>query len=229
MIEAVLIDLDGTLVDTVYDLHAAVGLVAKRYGLSAPSVEEVKSWIGKGSRQLMSRLLEHQRGRSSQDVPVEQALAVFYEAYESVNGLYARPYPDVIAALKAMRQAGLPIACVTNKVQAATDLLLEKLGMTSYFDIVLGGVEGRALKPHPDVLFAACAAFGADAARAVMIGDSENDLQAARAAGSRCLLVPYGYSVGQPVQSLGADAIVPTLLAAVSWMAAHPDSSLTQE
>jgi phosphoglycolate phosphatase len=217
MASAALIDLDGTLVDTIDDIAAAVNLVGQRFELGKVSTTKVRSWIGKGSRQLMVRLIEHAKAAVSPD----DALAVFLDAYGEVNGRMARIYPGVLEGLDRLKADGVRIACVTNKHQALAAALLEQLDLSGYFQVVIGGSSKRALKPHPDALLVACQHMQVNIKAAVMIGDSENDLQAARAAGCACLLVPYGYSDEAPVQSLGADAIVPTLFAAAEWIAAR--------
>ena len=221
MAAAALIDLDGTLVDTIGDIAGAVDRVCDRYGLAHVSTARVRSWIGKGSRQLMVRLIEHAKATLSPDA----ALAVFLDAYTEVNGRTAKIYPGVLEGLDQLRADGVRIACVTNKVQSVTDALLEHLDLRRYFQAVLGGTSGRALKPHPDALLAACAELDVGIKAAVMVGDSDNDLLAARAAGCACLLLPYGYSDEAPVQSLGADAIVPSLFAAAQWISARRSES----
>jgi phosphoglycolate phosphatase len=122
----------------------------------------------------------------------------------------------------ALGEAGIVCACVTNKNQGATDELLDKLDLSPYFSVILGGDTGLALKPDAAPLLAVCQRLDVMPLNAVMVGDSDNDLLAARAAGCRCVLLPYGYSVGKPVHTLGADAIVPTLLAAAQWIVARP-------
>jgi phosphoglycolate phosphatase len=218
---AALIDLDGTLVDTIGDIAAAVDLVCERYGLAHVSTDKVRSWIGKGSRQLMVRLLE----QAGSDQSPDDALAVFLDGYAKVNGRLATIYPGVLEGLEQLKADGVRIACVTNKHQSVTDALLDQLGLRPYFQAVLGGTSARALKPDPAPLLAACLQLDVSIKAAVMVGDSENDLLAARAAGCTCLLLPYGYSDAAPVQSLGADAIVPSLFAAAQWIAAQRSES----
>jgi phosphoglycolate phosphatase len=219
-VRAALIDLDGTLIDALPDIHAAISQVARRFDLREASVAEVRGWIGKGARQLIERLLQHQQGASVQVTP-DEALKAYVEEYTLVNGRQASVYPEVIDGLKVMKTAGIKLACVTNKPEAPTRVLLQLTGLIGYFDVVIGGSPHLALKPAPDALVAACKALGCSVAESVMIGDSENDLLAARAANMRCLLVPYGYSTEAPVQELMADAIVPTLKEAARWITAE--------
>ncbi len=222
MATAALIDLDGTLVDTIEDIAAAVDLVCRRFALEPVSASIVRGWVGKGSRQLMVRLLE---ARGANNVSPDQALEVFLDSYSQVNGRYARIYPGVLEGLDQLKADGVRIACVTNKHQSVTDALLEQLDLRRYFQVVLGGSSQRALKPHAEPLLLACEQMQVNHTAAVMVGDSENDLLAARAAGCACLLLPYGYSDEAPVQALGADAIVPSLFAAAQWIAARRSPS----
>jgi phosphoglycolate phosphatase len=219
-VHAALIDLDGTLIDALPDIHTAVNQAARRFALHEASLEDVRGWIGKGARRLMERLLRHQ-GDAPVKVTIDELLEAYLEEYTLVNGREARVYPEVIEGLKAMKSAGLKLACVTNKPEMLTRVLLEHTGLSQFFDVVVGGAPHLALKPAPDALLAACRALTCPVAATIMIGDSENDLEAARAAGMRCLLVPYGYSLEAPVQQLDADAIVPSLTGAAQWIAAQ--------
>ena len=220
MVRAALIDLDGTLIDALPDIHAAVNQTARRFGLAEAGLNDVRAWIGKGARQLIERLRRHQ-GDLPVEVTADQLLEAYLEEYTLINGREARVYPEVIDGLKAMKVGGIKLACVTNKPEILTRVLLEHTGLAQYFEVIIGGAPHLALKPAPDALIAACRALGCTVAETVMIGDSENDLLAARAAAMRCLLVPYGYSAEAPVRSLHADAIVPSLAGAAEWIAAQ--------
>jgi phosphoglycolate phosphatase len=208
---AVLIDLDGTLLDTVPDLAAAVNAMLVEVGHAPLPVATVATYIGKGADILVHRALTGNfEGRA--DAPhFERGRAAFLRHYRRINGHAATVYPGVPAALAALRSRGLALACVTNKPREFTMTLLARVGLLDTFDIVIAGDDTTEKKPHAAPLEAACAALGVEAADAVMIGDSENDLLAARAAGCPVILVAGGYNEGRPVARLAADAIVETL------------------
>jgi phosphoglycolate phosphatase len=216
MARAVLIDLDGTLIDTVPDIHAAIAVMCRRFDVEPPSPEAVCGWIGKGSAHLVNQVMQHQ----SQGAPwdAKSALEAYLAAYAELNGTNARVYPGVVDGLLAFEKNGVSIACVTNKPQELALALVTRMGLRDHFDVVVGGGQALALKPAPDLLLAAAGRMNAALDEVLMVGDSENDLAAARSAGCRCVLVDYGYSPKVPVRTLGADAIVATLVEASGWM-----------
>lgn len=220
MTKAVLIDLDGTLVDTLPDIHAALGLMCARYGLASPDIEAVRGWIGKGSQKLVDAVLLDQNAPSS--ISPTEALDAYLSSYVDVNGRFSSVYPGVKEGLQSFHHHKIEVACVTNKPRHLALALLKTFGLWHQFRVLVGGGEGIALKPAPDLLLGALGKLHSSIGQAVMLGDSENDLAAARAAGCRCVLVDYGYSPRVPVQQLGADAIVKTLGAACDWMLATP-------
>jgi len=206
MVRAILIDLDGTLLDTAPDLAAAANAMLADIGRPARTLDEVKTYIGKGIPRLVERCLA---GDLSE---LGRALEVFKVHYEKDSGLYSSIYPGVVDGLKALKQYRL--ACVTNKAERFTRPLLERKGLAKYFDaIVCGDMVARG-KPDPACYLMACGRLGVAPAEAVVIGDSENDVLAARAAGIRVLCVPYGYNEGRPVEALDCDAVVPDIRAA---------------
>jgi phosphoglycolate phosphatase len=145
--------------------------------------------------------------------------SAFYRHYRRLNGHAALVFPGVPSALEMFRKAGLRLGCVTNKPREFTLDLLERVGLLGYFEVVISGDDTTEKKPHAAPLLAACKKLDVAAGEAVMIGDSENDLLSARAAGCRAILVEGGYNEGQPVASLPADAIVETLVDAVALIA----------
>jgi phosphoglycolate phosphatase len=218
-LRAVLIDLDGTLVDTLPDIDAALSMMCERLQLDAPPIEAVRGWIGKGSLKLVEAVLNDQPTAAS--VSPTEALVGYLDAYQEVNGSYAKVYPGVVAGLELFRRHGIRAACVTNKPHHLAETLLERCNLRVHLEAVMGGDEHVALKPAPDLLLKMVEVLGANLEETLMLGDSENDLAAARAAGCRCVLVDYGYSPLVPVQALGADAIVSTLGEACDWMLAR--------
>ena len=182
---AVLIDLDGTLVDTLGEIAAAVNAMLVEAGRPVVTDRAVAEAVGEGASVLVAHLLGGDQ--------VERWLPVYLEHYRSINGTIATLYPNVLAGLDAMRDAGLSIACVTNKPRELVEPLLEALHIAGRFDAFIGGGDTVDKKPLPAPLLLACKRLGVVPARTVMIGDSKNDALAAVAAGIVSLTVPYGY------------------------------------
>jgi len=219
---AVLLDLDGTLLDSVPDLAQAVNAMRGEMSLPALSQDTVATYVGKGAEILVRRALAHDlQGRPAPEALVADGMARFLRLYEACNGLYARPYPGVESGLRIMREAGLKLAVVTNKPTRFTPSLLVKTGLAPYFDAVVCGDTCAHHKPHPAPLLHACEQLNIAASHAVFVGDSVNDALAARAAGMPVLVVPYGYNEGEDVQTLDVDAIVCTIEEAAQWVARH--------
>ena len=213
MPKAVLLDLDGTLLDTAPDLAAAANAMLAEQGLASLPADVIRGFIGRGIAQLVESCLQA-AGNPLACARLEPALRSFGAHYARVNGRASRPYPGVPEALARLRAASLRLACVTNKARAFTVPLLEKTGLAPYLDVVVTADEAGARKPHPAPFLRACDRLGVAPAEAVVIGDSANDAEGARAAGCRVLLVSYGYSEGRDVASLGADGVVATFGAA---------------
>lgn len=211
---AVILDLDGTLLDTATDLAAGVNAMLAELGRPEVPVERVASYVGKGAEVLVHRALTGDpHGRADAELH-KRAMRSFGAHYARENGLRARPYPGVVDGLRAMRASGLRMAVVTNKPGAFTGPLLERTGLAGYFECVVAGDTLATKKPHPGPMLHVCERFGVAPAQVVAIGDSQNDAQAARAAGVAVMAVPYGYSEGIDVRTLDVDAIVESLLLA---------------
>jgi len=210
--KAALIDLDGTLLDTAPDLAAAANAMLAELGLATLDPAAVRDYVGKGIAHLVKRSLETALGRAPDAALLERAQARFAEHYERTNGLASAPFAGVIEGLAAMRAQGLKLACVTNKVARFTRPLLAKTGMGGYFDTVVTSDLAGARKPDPAVFLYACRALDVVPAEVCVIGDSDNDGDAARAAGCRFLLVPYGYREGKAIEAVPNDGVVGTLL-----------------
>lgn len=210
--QSVTFDLDGTLLDTVADLAEGCRLMLEEVGAPPRSQDEVHSFVGKGMAVLVERCLTHERAPTS--VELEQAIAAFRKHYTAVNGRSARIYPGVLEGLQTWRAAGLKLGIVTNKPTLFTGPLLERMGLADYFEVVVCGDTTAERKPHAEPILHACRQFGVAPERNLHIGDSENDVLSARAAGSPVFCVPYGYNEGKPVDSADCDALVSDLLAA---------------
>ncbi len=213
---AVLLDLDGTLLDTVADLAAAVDAMLAELGHAPIGERAVRTYVGKGARVLVRRALAGSLDAPFDEAAVDAAMPVFERHYARENGASARLYPNAVEGLAAMRAKGLALACVTNKPQAFTDALLGRTGLARFFAAIVGADPRIARKPDPAPLLHACERLGVASAQAVAVGDSMNDVQAARAAGMTVIVVPYGYNEGRPASTLDADAHVEDLLQAAA-------------
>ncbi|PKO85734.1 MAG: phosphoglycolate phosphatase [Betaproteobacteria bacterium HGW-Betaproteobacteria-12] len=209
---SVTFDLDGTLLDTIADLAEACRLMLAEIGEPPRTQEEVHSFVGKGMAVLVERCLTRERAPSAERLAV--AIESFKRHYTAVNGHHTRIYPGVLEGLDAWRNGGLRMGVVTNKPAMFTEALLERMGLAGYFDVVVSGDTTAHKKPHPEPILYACRQFGVEAPRNLHIGDSKNDIEAARAAGCAAYCVPYGYNEGEPVDSAECDALVSDLLAA---------------
>ena len=205
---AAIVDLDGTMVDTLGDFSAALNEMLRTLGQPAVADAVVASFIGQGSEHLIRQTLAHVRAPAGL---YARAWEVYQDAYRGLNGRWARVYPGVEEGLRQLRSAGLQLACLTNKPgEFARDLLAAK-GLAGHFAFVFGGDAFPRKKPDPLPLLKACEALATPPARTLMVGDSRNDAAAARAAGCPVVLVTYGYNHGEPVRGVDADAFVDSL------------------
>ena len=217
-IRAALIDLDGTLFDTLDDIAAAANAMLADAGRAPLAREIVAAYVGKGAANFVARAFAESPQGLAEESVVERWLPVFLTHYHACNGRRAQLYPGVVDGLRAMRALGPKLAVVTNKPRSLTLQLLDQFAVADCFDAVVAGGDTEKRKPDPEPLLHACTLLGVTAHEAVMIGDSINDVQAARAAGCRALVVPYGYNEGAPVQTLASDGIVATLLEAADYI-----------
>ena len=216
--DAAIIDLDGTMVYTLGDFAQALGRMLDDLALPGIERTHIERMVGKGSEHLIKSVLHHvlaQAGQAPAAINTEaiypQAWARYQHHYLAINGQYAQVYPGVPEGLHALRSAGLRLACLTNKPTAFALPLLRAKGLDGFFDKVFGGDAFERKKPDPLPLVKTCAALGSAPARTLMVGDSSNDAQAARAAGCPVVLVTYGYNHGQPATDVDADGWVGSL------------------
>lgn len=215
-IRAVTIDLDGTLLDTVPDLHAAASATLTQLGLPDCSEDYIRRSVGRGILHLVGSFIP-----ADSDVQLrDRAMTIYRQHYARLNGQTAKPYPGVIAGLDKFRALGLPMAVITNKSAAFTDPLLLSSGLAKYFEFSISGDTLPEKKPHPLPLWHACERLGSTPALTLHIGDSRHDAGCARAAGCPVFLVPYGYNEGDDVRNLDCDAIVESLEQAADLIAA---------
>ena len=210
--QSVTFDLDGTLLDTIADLAEGCRRMLEEIGAPPRSPAEVHSFVGKGMAVLVERCLTHDTAPTAE--ALHAAIVSFKTHYAAVNGKYCQIYPGVLEGLQAWRDSGVKMGVVTNKPSMFTEALIERMGLADYFDVVVSGDTTAHKKPHPEPILHACRLFNVRPDRNLHIGDSENDILAARAAGSPAYCVPYGYNEGKPVDSADCDALVSDLLAA---------------
>jgi phosphoglycolate phosphatase len=189
--------------------------VAAAARLDAAAIERM---VGKGSEHLVKSALKHvqaQMGGAQVAINLvasyEQAYAGYQKHYAGINGRYSAVYPGVVDGLLALQQAGLKLACLTNKPVGFARELLKLKGLDGFFSQVFGGDSFAVKKPDPLPLLKTCESLGTVPARTLMIGDSSNDARAARAAGCPVVLVTYGYNHGEPVREVDADGFVDSL------------------
>jgi phosphoglycolate phosphatase len=205
-IRAALFDLDGTLLDTAPDLAESANRMLAELGRGALEEVAIRDYIGKGVVNLVHRCVEATGGGSEADR--DRALAVFERHYVAGIANRTHPYPGVVEGLVALERAGIPMGCVTNKAARFTEPLLELTDLRRFFGVVVSGETAARKKPHPDPLLYAARALGTPPAQTLMVGDSLNDVQSARAAGCPVVVVPNGYREGLALEDLGADAVV---------------------
>ena len=203
--EAAIVDLDGTMVDTVGDFEVALGRTLADLGWPPVSRAFISRTVGKGSEHLLTRTLAEVGAPATL---YDEAWARYQHHYISINGQHSQVYPGVIEGLQALRALGLRLACITNKPNSFARPLLALKGLDGFFDHAFGGDAFPHKKPHPMPLLKACEALGTAPGRTLMVGDSGNDAAAARAAGCPVVLVNYGYNHGEPVASASPDAII---------------------
>ena len=222
-IDAAIVDLDGTMVDTLGDFVVALRLMLAEV-LPQESAGEtldaaaVGRMIGQGSEHLVKSVLNHvfaQSGRADAAIDsvavYDRAQASYQRHYAAINGQHSTLYPGVLEGLDHLRNSGLPLVCLTNKPLAFARSLLTLKKLDGFFCEVFGGDSFERKKPDPLPLRKACEFLGTLPARTLMIGDSSNDARAARAAGCPVLLVTYGYNHGEPVRRVDADGFVDSL------------------
>lgn len=214
------IDLDGTLLDTIVDLADACNAMLAELGQPQRDLAQIHSFVGKGMAVLVERCLTY--GAPPDAGLLGEGISAFRQHYEQINGRSTRIYPGVIEGLDALRDLGLSLACVTNKPAAFTGPLLERMGLAGYFPVVVSGDTLPHKKPRPEPILHACVLMNSTPAANLHIGDSANDIDAARAAGSPVLCVPYGYNEGRAVDSADCDALVSSLLEVAAWIKHAP-------
>ncbi|BDT70362.1 phosphoglycolate phosphatase, chromosomal [Comamonadaceae bacterium OS-1] len=208
------------MVDTLGDFAAALNGMLADLDLPAIAPSAIEPMVGKGSENLIYSVLKHvlaltpsAQAAINNEALFDRAFARYQHHYGAINGQFSQVYPGVVAGLQAMQQRGWKLACVTNKPIALAVPLLQAKGLAGFFSQVFGGDSFERKKPDPLPLLKTCEALGTLPAHTLVVGDSSNDAQAARAAGCPVLLVTYGYNHGEPVSSVDADGLLDSLAA----------------
>ncbi len=222
-IQAVIVDLDGTMVDTLGDFVVALNHTLDDLRLPPVDRALVERSVGKGSEHLVRTVLDHQlalpdvlaAGALALEWPRDDvnqlALQRYQHHYRFINGQHSDVYPGVLEGLQHVQALGLPMACLTNKPLAFAQALLEIKGLDGFFSQVFGGDSFERKKPDPLPLLKTCEALGTPPAQTLMVGDSQNDGIAARAAGCPVALVTYGYNHGDPIAEAPHDWLLGSL------------------
>jgi phosphoglycolate phosphatase len=203
--DAAIVDLDGTMVDTVGDFEVALRLALADLGQAPVSRAFISRTVGKGSEHLLTLSLAEVGAPASL---YDKAWDRYQHHYVKINGQHSDVFPGVIEGLKSLQKLGLKLACLTNKPNAFAKPLLASKGLAGFFEQAFGGDAFEHKKPHPQPLLKTCEALGSTPARTLMVGDSSNDAAAARAAGCPVVLVSYGYNHGEPIASASADLVI---------------------
>jgi phosphoglycolate phosphatase len=238
--DAAIIDLDGTMVDTLSDFELALNLMLAELGYPSVQRSFIERTVGKGSEHLVQSTLHHLKNKQFSEVDIEkfaikkeanelvqlpdvnlaEAMQSYQAHYLRVNGQASKVYDGVVEGLTQLRSAGLPLACLTNKPTAFAVPLLKAKGLDSFFSHVFGGDAFERKKPDPLPLLKTCEALGTLPARTLMVGDSSNDAVAAHGAGCPVALVTYGYNHGQPIRATPADKYLGSIVELAGWLEA---------
>lgn len=199
--QALILDLDGTLIDTLGDFVAVLGLVLSDLRLPPVTRDFIEHTIGRGSEHLVRTTLARVGGAPEL---FDRAWALYQQHYAALNGEHAAVYPGVVEGLALLRGLGLPLAVLTNKPGLPARELLRRKGLDGHFTHVFGGDDFARKKPDPLPLIKTCEALGTPPSATWMVGDSRNDAEAARAAGCPLVLMTYGYNHGEDIRAVPA-------------------------
>ncbi|RMX03014.1 phosphoglycolate phosphatase [Corticibacter populi] len=227
--EAVLLDLDGTLINTLDEFDVALAHMLRGMGLPPVAKDEIARIIGKGSEHLVRSVLAlalGRAGRANDAAAVEarfaDAMARYYAGYGEVDGQLATVFPGALDGLRVLHGKGIPMAVVTNKPLRLAEPLLATKGLAPWVQFLYGGDSFEKRKPDPYPLLKACERLGSSPARTLMIGDSSNDALAARAAGCPVVLMRYGFNHGLPIETVDADGYFDSIDAIARQLPARP-------
>ncbi len=209
--EMILIDVDGTLVDSVPDLAYCVDEMRKQLGLPVYGEARVREWVGNGVERLVRRALIGKLEGEPDEALFARAYPLFLQLYAENTSKRSRLYPGVRQGLDYLRAQGYKLGCVTNKAARFTEPLLRDLGIDGYFGIVISGDTLARKKPDPLPLLHAAEFFAVKPQQSLMIGDSVSDVKASRAAGFQIACMTYGYNHGQDIREENPDVVMDSM------------------
>ncbi|MEW8338330.1 MAG: phosphoglycolate phosphatase [Candidatus Thiodiazotropha taylori] len=209
--EMILIDVDGTLVDSVPDLAYCVDEMMKQLGRPVYGEAKVRDWVGNGVERLVRRALIGQINGEPDEADFEKAYPIFLELYAENTSLRSALYPGIREGLDYLKGQGYRLGCVTNKAAQFTLPLLKDLGVHDDFEIIVAGDTLPKKKPDPMPLLHAAENLGVDPSAALMVGDSQSDVKAARAASFQIVCMSYGYNHGEDIRNYNPDAVIDSL------------------
>ncbi|BCN92533.1 phosphoglycolate phosphatase 1 [Thiomicrorhabdus immobilis] len=216
----VLIDLDGTLIDSVPDLAYCVDEMMKQLDMPVRGEDAVRDWVGNGVQRLTERALVNSvDGMPDQDL-MDKAYPIFLELYKDNNAIRSSVYPGVLEGIKWMKENGYRVGCVTNKAEAFTVPLLKDKGLYDLFEVVVSGDTCAEKKPHPMPLLHAAKLMGVEPENALMLGDSQSDVKAARAAGFHIFCMTYGYNHGEDIRDYNPDVVMDSFMELPNYLVA---------
>lgn len=216
----ILIDLDGTLIDSVPDLAYCVDEMMKQLDMPVRGEAAVRNWVGNGVQRLVERaLINSVDGMPDQDL-MDKAYPIYLELYKDNTSKRSCVYEGVVEGVEWMKAQGYRVACVTNKAEAFTLPLLKDKGLYDYFEVVVSGDTCEEKKPHPMPLLHAAELLGVSPENALMIGDSKSDVKAARAAGFHIFCMTYGYNHGEDIRNYEPDAVLDSFMELPNYLAA---------
>jgi phosphoglycolate phosphatase len=208
--DILLFDLDGTLVDSVPDLALAVNQMLTELGLSTFSQDVIRGWVGNGANILVQRALSGNTDISPDldETLKARALNIFYQTYQTHNCIETRLYPDVINTLTELKKRGYRLAIITNKPERFITPIIDGLELNGLFELIIGGDTLEKRKPDPLPLHYACQQLSVNTDQCVMIGDSKNDILAAKAASMQSVALTYGYNYGENISIYQPELII---------------------
>jgi phosphoglycolate phosphatase len=207
----VLIDVDGTLVDSVPDLAYCVDRMMEQLDMPVRGESAVRQWVGNGVERLVRRALINQLDGEPEEALFEKAMPIFMDLYAENTSGRSSLYPGVAEGVAYLKQAGFRLGCVTNKAEQFTVPLLKDLGIYDNFEVVVSGDTLPKKKPDPMPLLHAAEVMGVKAEQSMMLGDSMSDVKAARAAGFQIVCMSYGYNHGIDIRDSNPDAVIDSM------------------
>lgn len=217
-IKAIAFDLDGTLIDSVPDLTVATQEALTELGFKSCSEAQVRTWVGNGAEMLMRRAMSHALGTDVEQTTLDAAMPIFMHHYQENLEKHSALYSDVHQVLQTLFDAGFKLAVVTNKPYRFTMPLLNAFGINDFFSLVLGGDTLAKMKPDPLPLQHLLHEWQLEKTELLMVGDSKNDILAAKAAGIASIGLTYGYNYGEDIGLSGPDAVCGQFSEILNWV-----------